>query len=409
MKQTSLLGYLTRLFSFEAVFILFLFAGLYKGDPIISSIIPLDLTLFFFGLSSIYCLYILGLERRWLIDVHAAGTNGIYILFVGYILTSLLWSPSQWYASEKVLYMSSTVLLSLFATSVIISSSQVRVKQFLQLTFLLSLWFSVQVVIQYLQSDREGFVNVMGSSYLGTGQLIGLGAVICSGYMLFYTRSIVSKFLSFFMYIYMLSSLLVLGGRGPLIGTILTLLVPLFYSISIKRHHIKLRVYALTSLVIITVIISTIVFLLMTNQNLLTLTRLMSFFEGEDVTSAGVRSSYYWNSITYWMQQPIFGHGIGSWPILHDGADIRNYPHNIFLETAAELGLIGLILLLSLLIHSMKNLFNIRVVNNSKLNLIIVMMFISSFFNVLVSGDLPDNRLFFAILGLLCFLNRKAV
>ncbi|MBM7662855.1 O-antigen ligase [Bacillus mesophilus] len=412
MKKNNLLritSFIRSFFSFEAVFILFLFAGLYKGDPFISSIIPLDLTLFFFGLSSVYCFYILGLKRNWLMDRHAGSVNGLYILFLTYMIVSLLWSPSSVYASEKVLFMSSTVFLSIFSTSVIIASSSGRIKRFLQLTFILGAWFAAQVGIVYVHSDRAGFVNVMGSSYLGTGQLISLGAIICSGYMLFYANSVVKKLTSLIVYISMLSSLLVLGGRGPLIGTFLALLVPLFYSLTIQKNQIKMKSYALTALVIIFLLISTIVYLILTNQPLITLSRLMSFFEGEDVTSAGVRSSYYWDSIVYWMKQPIFGNGIGSWPILHEGEDIRNYPHNIFLEVASELGLIGLILLSMLLILSTRHLFSIQKVNENKVNLMMIMMFVSSFFNVLVSGDLPDNRLFFAMLGLLCCMNRKAV
>jgi O-antigen ligase len=61
--------------------------------------------------------------------------------------------------------------------------------------------------------------------------------------------------------------------------------------------------------------------------------------------TAGRRVSFYRVALRAFENQPLLGHGVGSWGVLFYGEDRRTQvraPHNLLLEVAAEEGLLGL-------------------------------------------------------------------
>lgn len=94
---------------------------------------------------------------------------------------------------------------------------------------------------------------------------------------------------------------------------------------------------------------------------------------------------------------PVLGKGIGSFSINYRGEDIRDYPHNIILETASELGIVGLSVLFLLLLYGILNAYK----NDNLLCYSVFLCFVFMFLNANVSGDFNDNRLLFTFLALL--------
>jgi O-antigen ligase len=91
-------------------------------------------------------------------------------------------------------------------------------------------------------------------------------------------------------------------------------------------------------------------------------------------------------------QHLIFGYGFGSFGVIQDGIDQRAYPHNIFLETWFELGLIGLIIL---------GYFIYTLLSNKKSNQYISLtLVIFLLLNTLKSNTITDLRSYFLIFGL---------
>jgi hypothetical protein len=88
----------------------------------------------------------------------------------------------------------------------------------------------------------------------------------------------------------------------------------------------------------------------------------------------------------------LFGLGIGSFGILYEGIDERNYPHNVILEIWFELGFIGMILFLLLLLVYFKKI---------RLRLNFVLIFIYLLLNSLKSYSLIDLRIMFGMLSVL--------
>jgi hypothetical protein len=88
----------------------------------------------------------------------------------------------------------------------------------------------------------------------------------------------------------------------------------------------------------------------------------------------------------------LFGSGIGSFGVLYEGIDGRQYPHNVILEISFELGIIGVILFVVLLLLYFKKL-------RHNLNFILIYLFL--FLNSLKSYSLIDSRVMFGILSVL--------
>lgn len=94
------------------------------------------------------------------------------------------------------------------------------------------------------------------------------------------------------------------------------------------------------------------------------------------------------------IQSTLIGYGIGGYQLAMFGEDFLHYPHNIFVETFVETGLVGLFLLLLLLIVLYKR----RCSDN-----IFHMYCLYYFINSLFSGDITGNNYFFifAVISLL--------
>jgi O-antigen ligase len=120
-------------------------------------------------------------------------------------------------------------------------------------------------------------------------------------------------------------------------------------------------------------------------------------------TSASTRIVYYLAAVKLWLLKPLLGYGIGSWPILIGLPDMYSYPHNLVFEILAELGLIGLILFALTLFLALKG--YIKSKNNRTIffNSVILMLFMNAFIGAMFSGDINDNRIIFAIIGLMTF------
>lgn len=92
---------------------------------------------------------------------------------------------------------------------------------------------------------------------------------------------------------------------------------------------------------------------------------------------------------------PLFGVGFGCYSLY----TYKNYPHNIFLELICELGIVGLLIMVAILIcflatSPQKNFLRFCTANNSYIFLFAIIFFLRS----QISGDMADSMSF------ICFL-----
>ena len=403
-KQNVFIYIVQYLFSFELLFTLFLFAWAYKAD-LRFAWIPIDLTQLFFILSFCSGILIFLAEKKRL-KQRAAVIVFAGILFVLYVLISLTWTAGDLYAHQKALYFSTLTLWTLIAGAFIIAPDKVRLARFINLIFLIAAWIAIQSTIEYLRSGSD--VINLNSNYLALGYTLGMGVLICAAYGFLSGVSLTKRIFMFSLSIYFMFVLFLLGGRGPLISTLISLPVPLLFSSKlVQLNKIKLKKYA--AIIVILFLIIILISFYLYSKGLLTgtLYRILLFLEPGMGQSAGARIDFYSISENLWLANPLFGYGIGSWPILNGLPDVYSYPHNIVLEILVELGLIGLILFGLIVFFALKGFIKQNNKSNILWGSIVLMLFVNAFIGAMLSGDMNDNRILFTLFGLMAFRENK--
>ncbi|AOV08783.1 O-antigen ligase family protein [Sporosarcina ureilytica] len=386
-------------FSFEFIFMLFLFAGRFKGDSRFEWV-PVDITLLFLLWSIVIAAYIL-IKRKFVFERKSLILLALYLAFSFYALITLLWSPSQVYAYEKTLHMFTLVLWALAGPALIIIREKVRLKRFFISVLLMSLWLFIESLI-FVFAGNAGFINVLGGNYLGVGRTLSLGIIILTS-VIFYTgikfRVKVLLVILLAAYIYIMLST---GGRGPLLSLFPLVLIFYFASYIKTKKNLKITKKAIFSIVSMFTLFITILVLLSTDKVPQSLKRMMLLFGSDDLgASANTRVYFYKESFLLWTKNPLLGNGIGSWPVLIGSGDSRGYAHNIILEIISELGVIGLILFLTLIFYSSRKYF--FHISRNFYNMTILILFLSMLVNAMVSGDISDNRFLFTTIALMLY------
>lgn len=179
-------------------------------------------------------------------------------------------------------------------------------------------------------------------------------------------------------------ALLATGSRGPLLGLVAGAVV-----LSVVGNRMKLRSLALIVLAGIGAIyaIMTLPFL---NDG-----RLAQIIEGEAATDQS-RNIFLDQTIPLILREP-GGVGFGQWAQNVSVPRQFNYPHNLFLEVFAELGVLtGLVLLLAVVVVAVRLARQSRAVPAAAF---VLAALVNESFSVAVSGDL-NARTFFFLLAL---------
>lgn len=393
----------SNIFSFETLFVLFLFSGIYKADYRFEWI-PVDLTLLLFILSIISGFFIL-FQRDFKLKKYSWELILIGLSFVIYILSSIIWSPGEVYKISKACRFCSLTFWSLFASSIIISNSTQRIKRFFVILLIFSILVGLEGLSVYLKSDGKSTVHAFNANYLAFGRVIGIGFIIVFTHMLFNIKKHFYQILGLTILSFFIWLLLNSGGRGPFLSILIVISIALIAGFKFN-FNAKIIVKNYIPYLVIFILILTILFsyLFLSGNTSVTIKRVSTIFIKEDMgSSIALRLQYYKNSFSLWIKNPIFGNGIGSWPILMDFGDKPGYPHNIFMEIAVELGLIGLVLFITLIMFAIHKLNLHCHLRNNSLEMMIFLIFCFLFLRTLISGEINDHRAFFAILGLMMF------
>jgi O-antigen ligase len=399
----SLSAILSSLFSFEALLVLYIFAGLYKGDRRFASV-PVDPTALFFALSvAVGGLIIVrkGICTKSLPVIFAM------ICLVAWLGLSLLWSPSAIYGPYKVFLMATLALWALMAGALIIAPDPKRVRRLFTLILLLSLWGAVDAVLGYVQSGGAVYhiTTVDGeevNAYLLLGMVCGPGALIAlAGWL--GCRGGVTRYLYLGLFLALGFVLAIGGGRGPLLFTGLPALIPIGLSLRLPKRRILLSRALLSVLVLLLVTAGGLgLYTIITEQRLATFDRMDRLVEGNPRTEA------YAEAIEIWHEALLLGRGAGSWPVLTGRGDRTMYPHNLFLELGAESGLVGLILFLALLWVALRPVSFERLRRDPQA-LCALMLFANTFLIAMTATDLPSSRAMFMMLGVLALFAMRPV
>ena len=323
------------------------------------------------------------------------------IAFILWGMTSYLYSENQTEVIVKIvrwiqLPLSLFILMQFFH---IYSKNYFKIISFFVLTVLLAeLYFSFSTffqLIKYAPYDFS-FANLLkGAS--GNKNITAASILIKIPFIIYLISEVSNRLIKFTLASILFSStylIFLLSARASIIGLflVLSILVINYIYFSIKNKTLIKDISF--GLILTSMLASTILFSFnYRNNNTASFTNRVSTINTED-TSTQQRLRFYKHSFTQVINNPFIGVGLGNWKIKsidYDKKDIMGYivpyhTHNDFLEIAAELGVIGLILYLLIfifpLISLIKNKTEEKLINiNSIILLLGVIYFIDANLN----------------------------
>ncbi|WP_293026657.1 O-antigen ligase [Natronococcus sp.] len=377
-------------------YVAFVFSGVYKSAWYLEWS-PIDLTVLL-GATTVALSALLVAAGRLELTPPAVVIPSLFGLFAGYAVLSGLWSPSTEYYFSKSIRLVGVTGLALGAGSVVVATSYRRLRYAGFATAGVGFVTAVEMLVQYQQVGGE--LSPFGTNYLITGRAIGLGLLLAVGYLVLSREDRTLSVVALSSAIVMSYALLVSGARGPTVavaGSIGLFVLAGIVLGTLPNGRLALAGYGVAGLV------SLVGFATVARQ-LRGIQRLLTLVDGPG-RSLGLRFGYWTN--TFDALHPgmlLFGEGLGAWPVLIDpGYDTRYYPHNIVLEVLFELGLVGLVLLCALFGYALLNVARDWIDHGGATHVVLGILFVYMLVNVMVTGDLNDNRFLFAIVGVMAY------
>jgi O-antigen ligase len=413
VRRISIVG---GVVSFEAFFLLFIFAGVYKEMPELEGF-PVDFTLAFLVLSMLVGVWVL--FRR---PCSVRGVNDIsvilYCLFLSWVAWSLVWSPMGEFNLEKL--SKTTILISwcFFGGCLIVGQQQHRVIRFvvivmiIAVALLLYLWY-YRFILGKIDPETGA---TKGTNYLQYGLqaqylLAILVCVVVAG------KGFVRPLLGALGAITVLVFMLFIGARGPLLWAIFSVaLAPLFLLLNPNARSYRTGVLSLVVWPIIVLGLSTLV-LMWTGTapieqlvpQMRTLERFEAYSEWGGGSSVRGRTEAQLFALEWWSHAPIIGWGVGAFEQRY--LENLRYPHNLFLEVLMEQGLIGFGLLAALMGLGLVRAWKLWPADRSQWPaMALILMFVALLMSRAThQGFLPDERPLFAFLGVILGLGQRRV
>ena len=394
-----------HLLSFEAALALFVYSNVLKS---FLPDLPGDETLLF-GLVAVAAGGVVVLRQ----GIYLRGLPLVVacLLFLGWAVLSLTWTPSKSNARSIVTFMLIFELPCVVLAALIVASSRERVLRLL--AFVLAIggglalfgWF-VHLLHGNIRFYR-GFGAVQRAYYIW-GYAIAEAAVVAFA-LLAASRTFSRQQLAAGALFAACASFLLVGtGRGPLLSVLFAILLAFAAGLpEITRQRIRVPVWQLIGVTLVLLGTVMVIYLMSSGVRLLTLTKLTQVLNqldaAEDIAAQGGANRFvtYSAALAFWLQAPVFGNGIGSFSIMLLGVERPGaLPHNMILEILCSLGLVGLGLFLVMLWVAGGLVAGGRL-RRDPLLLAVAMLVAVAFTSAMFRGDLGSQERLFLWLGLL--------
>lgn len=403
LLNRALTNVLGAILSFEGLFALFLYSNTLKYffPPL-----PVDetaLLLALGGLAFAVSIWRHGLYRPGLTLVVA------FLPFFGWLTLSMLWSPGRTLAIQAVAYNLTFNLFCLCVGALLLAADPRRMTRFFTCVLLVGTVLSIHGLWIYSEYGTFRFYREFRdiAAYLLWGFPVATASAVSLGFAFAAPPGTARQLIGTLLSILFAVFLLIASGRAPMLSYAVCLTVPIFLvaprivggSVLVSRVQV---IAGLASLGLV----GYVVWALYQGNIPYTIQRffdLWGYIEYGGTAVRFERLSYWQHALAYWSQSPLIGTGIGSFSTLYlSGVELAGtQPHNILLEIATELGLIGLILFAVPLSMALRSVTVDRL-KSDPLFLASFLMFAGLFgVRAMTSSDLAFQWELFVSLGLL--------
>jgi O-antigen ligase len=312
------------------------------------------------------------------------------LLFAAIVTASYAYTSAPTYGGTKLTrFLSIGILLFIAPFFLILTEENLR--RFARAFVGLSAATALQLIFTLKYVTQDPNVDI---TRIGAGWLLGMAVILILFYPLVPSRR-GQRLLYIFVLPLCIAGLVASAARGPLVALFIVVLIG---SITWLAQG---RLRARTALVLFLLFGVGIggAYLAVRQANLgkyaAKANELENLFtKGNSSGSAGERLDYYRATLGAIPDHLVLGTGVGSWSRFYYGSDLRNYPHNLFLEIAFEEGLLGLAVFFLFLFSVGVAIF--RMLRESRSHFLALgLMVLYCVLVSLFSGDLDDNRVLF--------------
>lgn len=384
----------------EIFFALYLFAGIIRAIFGLS----INLNILFLGLTTIFIIYKIYNQPKVLRNVQTKST-------IAFILLLIVTMLSFFYSQNKELYTLKTLKLILYTTPAFIYpflllDNKKSLERFLLTLSSLSVFVALLILPEILlRGSSVQHIGFNNANYLSIGRTVSIGAIV----LLFYninnnTKTI--KIITLISFIIVVFALFSSGSRMPILSTMFTLIISIIYLILIGKLKMNKQANFIRIAIISLGFVIVFIWAFIKGYFNTTITRFSVLLESGGGASALGRIDRFNEAFSMWLSNPILGQGFGSFGEFYANGT-HDYPHNLFLEILSELGIVGIVvvcILFLLSIIEIRKLIKNENIRKSNLFMTVVAVFILTFLNSMVSGDINSNRIMFTFLSLIFVL-----
>lgn len=391
------------IFSGEFIFAAFLLSSVFKSA--LDDIILFDTTVIFMLFSGFIALK--RIIKNGKITKIIILPFILFFMLATFMLISYIYSISESYALDKSIRFFFLTGWSFIGIFILVPNKDSLMK-FLNSIVLITSLTSFYVIFQYLSSPEVilGYTRfgVDGENVIGLARISGLASIITLLLFIYKKTNFFMKIFGILFTSLFVTTLLLTGSRMPLLALIISISLSLFLSLNLEKKSIKFNKGGLILAVLVALFIL-ILFLFYDNSFMETsMQRIISLFESDASTLERLYRMEFAKEM--FINNPIFGNGVGSYAVNFSGVDLRDYPHNIFLEILAELGVTGFILFSLLFIFGFLILLKGTNRALTVAQIVVIVSFVYLLINANVSGDINDNRIMYSFLALVILLNQ---
>lgn len=371
------------------VFAAYVYIPFYKGG--IQPYVPIDITI----ILAVACIGLVLLHMRTLLAHGAARVVVLWTAFLATLILGTTYSVNHEAPAQLAIYIALVYLPCLFA--IVVARSSVYRRQFLAATMVLSAVLVLNGIVLLGTLSAFGRLEVAGSTTISTARSALLLPMVIPflwtrlrGWM----KPVVLGLLPAALVV-----ALATGSRGPLVA---------FLAAAVIVQLIGRKRVVETMILTPTLVVGGLLALQLevVRQALppVALARITSLIDavlgtGELDTSSQARVWLMDLAGEMFATRPISGHGVASFEVFSrqiPGIDHLTYPHNLVVQIAAELGLVGLTVFGILVLVSLRALWFVP--RTSQGHLAVLALAAYAMINALFSNSVLDNRWAWAML-----------
>jgi O-antigen ligase len=292
---------------------------------------------------------------EWTLGALLAGQAfriSLFILFIIVLAASFLYTPTEQYGGMKLSRFLAFETLAFFGP-ILLAKDEKALRPFLLATIVLSLGLLVKQILSVWHPSQQVLEGNSDVTEIGHGMAFGTSILI-----VIYSKLINSRLLMGCVLTVLAVGLVTAAARTPALALIVTLITVSLVLTTGTRHPNGKKLLLRFSLIAIVAVMA---FLWIQNKPGMHDKLASKEHEVESMLSGSLtggtiakRVEFYDSAVNAFMQHPLTGLGLGGWSVFYSGQGIPGegmpkYPHNFLLEVAAEQGLPGLAVLITLL------------------------------------------------------------